>query len=70
MGITVTAARPQSPPVPATPENVLMSAQATGADIIFCVPSFIEVGLAMTPTLPYAYTLPRPGPATEQQLSI
>lgn len=69
MGITVTAARPQTPPVPATPENVLISAQATGADIIFCVPSFIEVGLAMTPDLSDAYTLYRPGPATVQQLN-
>lgn len=63
MGITVTAARPQAPPVPATPENVLMSAQATGADIIFCVPSFIEVGLAMTPTprmpIPYPGLVPQ-----------
>ncbi|KAJ8690362.1 hypothetical protein PTI98_011791 [Pleurotus ostreatus] len=53
MGITVTAARPQAPPVPATPENVLMSAQATGADIIFCVPSFIEAWSRNRATIEY-----------------
>ncbi|KAF4568264.1 putative NRPS-like protein biosynthetic cluster [Pleurotus pulmonarius] len=53
MGIIVTAARPQTPPVPATPENVLISAQATAADIIFCVPSFIEAWSRNTTTIEY-----------------
>ncbi|KAL4264659.1 Adenylate-forming Reductase [Pleurotus pulmonarius] len=53
MGIIVTAARPQTPPVPATPENVLISAQATAADIIFCVPSFIEAWSRNIATIEY-----------------
>lgn len=43
MGIVITAAKPSSPAIPPTPDNVLASARATGAQIIFCVPTFIEV---------------------------
>lgn len=45
MGIVITAAKPSSPPIPPTPENVLASARAAAAQIIFCVPTFIEVRL-------------------------
>ncbi|KAJ8503284.1 hypothetical protein ONZ45_g10995 [Pleurotus djamor] len=42
IGITITAARPQVPPVQPTPDNVLSSSKATQTDLICCVPAFIE----------------------------
>jgi hypothetical protein len=42
-GLVLSAFEPKSPPTIPTPENHFRAAKATGSDIIFCVPSFIEV---------------------------
>ncbi|KAJ6464064.1 hypothetical protein C8R45DRAFT_1025143 [Mycena sanguinolenta] len=41
-GLALSAFEPKSPPTIPTPENLFTAAKATGSDIIFCVPSFIE----------------------------
>ncbi|KAJ6553311.1 hypothetical protein B0H19DRAFT_1263705 [Mycena capillaripes] len=41
-GLVLSAFEPKSPPTIPTPENLFNAARATGSDIIFCVPSFIE----------------------------
>lgn len=42
-GVTISAFEPKSPvPVP-TPDALFKAAVATNSDIIFCVPTFIEV---------------------------
>ncbi|KAJ7870004.1 hypothetical protein B0H13DRAFT_2557202 [Mycena leptocephala] len=41
-GLVLSAFEPKSPPTIPTPENLFLAAKATGSDIIFCVPSFIE----------------------------
>lgn len=42
-GLTLTAFKPQSPAVAPTPDLVVKGAVDTGSDVIFCVPSFVEV---------------------------
>lgn len=42
-GLVVTAFKPQVPAVAPTPDLVLQSAIDSMSDIIFCVPSFVEV---------------------------
>ncbi|KAJ7798343.1 hypothetical protein B0H13DRAFT_1933686 [Mycena leptocephala] len=41
-GLVLSAFEPKSPPTIPTPENLFLAAKATGSDIVFCVPSFIE----------------------------
>ncbi|KAJ8503287.1 hypothetical protein ONZ45_g10992 [Pleurotus djamor] len=53
MGITIAAARPQVPAIPPTPDNVLSSSKATGSDVIFCVPAFVEAWARNEDTIKY-----------------
>ncbi|KAJ7464987.1 hypothetical protein B0H11DRAFT_2050421 [Mycena galericulata] len=41
-GLVLSAFEPKSPPTIPTPENLFDAAKATGSDIVFCVPAFIE----------------------------
>lgn len=42
-GLVVTAFKPQSPAVSLTPDLVIQGAINTASDVMFCVPSFVEV---------------------------
>jgi hypothetical protein len=42
-GLVLTTAKPQSPTIPLSPENVYKGALDTKSEIIFCAPIFLEV---------------------------
>lgn len=42
-GLVITAFKPKSPATAPLPDAVIQSAAASRSDIVFCVPSFVEV---------------------------
>lgn len=43
-GLVLCVFQPRSPAIIPEPDSVIQAARATKSDIIFCVPSFVEVG--------------------------
>lgn len=43
VGLVLSVFKPQIPPQVPTPESVMQGAIDTASDLIFCVPSFVEV---------------------------
>ncbi|KAK0461852.1 uncharacterized protein EV420DRAFT_1665230 [Desarmillaria tabescens] len=52
-GLVVSAFEPKSPALLPTPDNLFVSARAAQSDVIFCVPSFIEVNCCVVLYHPY-----------------
>jgi hypothetical protein len=48
-GLVITAFKPQTPAVAPTADLVLKGAIDTSSDIVFCVPSFVEVWIRLLP---------------------
>ena len=46
-GLIMGVFRPSLPPTVPTPERYLAGIKATRSDVLFCVPSFVEVGLRL-----------------------
>lgn len=44
-GIVLSVFQPRSPAIISEPDSVMKASMATRSDIIFCVPSFVEVSL-------------------------
>ena len=44
-GLVLTVFKPKVPAVAPSPESVMKGAMDTNSDFIFCVPSFVEVGV-------------------------
>ena len=52
VGLVVTAFKPQTPAITPTPELVLQGSLLTHSDIVFCVPSFVEVSSFIDRNMP------------------